>query len=255
MRGLLAWKDTAVRPPSPGNWSSRYGWRGEGVTRNFHHGLDIGWAAGRTLVAPEDGEIIHYGRLTGWRLGIVQIIRGVSGYDHWLAHTDHSLRGLGPVKEGQPVSVMGDTDAPGQVHVHWETRLNGERLDPEAWLARPAGGDATPFPESETKDDDMPQIITGDGYHPLLLKGDKYYPLNSGEKLEAALRIATRRVDTKANKRQFQLIRNMYTPGDIDVEVVLSDEQLKAITDAARAGGADAVKGLDFVVTTSVTAT
>lgn len=135
-----------MRPPSPGNWSSRYGWRGEGITRNFHHGLDIGWAAGRTLVAPEDGEITHYGVVPGWRLGNVQIIHGVSGYEHWLCHTAHSLRGLGSVREGQPVSVMGDTGAlPGQVHVHWETRLDGARLDPEAWLARPAVDGSTPF--------------------------------------------------------------------------------------------------------------
>lgn len=209
-----------MRPPSPGNWSSRYGMRtASDGTVNFHHGLDIGWAAGRNLVAPEDGEIIHYGRIPGWRLGQISIIRGKSGYDHWLCHTDKSLRGLGPVKEGELVAYMGTTDAPGQLHVHWETRKNGERLDPEAWLASFAGGGAVPFPEQDLEEEDgMILVEDKDGRRGRAMwSGSMWERLQNSEELtivnkhkDRMLRISTREFDVlraivTRNKKQVNL--------------------------------------------------
>lgn len=243
--------------------TSPYGDPRPGSPTGIHNGADfIGFPSVRAVEAG----VVKY---AGWNDLMGNIVYASHANDAYRTRSCHmayppTVTTGQSFHQGDMFGVPGNTGSESRgTHLHFDVYLLGTngwyRTDPVAFLNKrmgtTAGGGATPFPESETKDDDMPQIITGDGYHPLLLKGDKYYPLNSGEKLEAALRIATRRVDTKANKRQFQLIRNMYTPGDIDVEVVLSDEQLKAITDAARAGGADAVKGLDFVVTTSVTAT
>ena len=123
--------------PAIGPITSPFGEQRKGYN---HHGMDIGWlyanVAGTTrIVAPENGEITHTGRVPGWKLGIVTIIKGDSGAEHWLCHLDHTTKGLGRISQGVQVAVMGDTDAPGQRHLHWEVRYGNDRTDPAIWLA------------------------------------------------------------------------------------------------------------------------
>lgn len=144
------------QPPSRGRWTDRYGVRVNPVTKRTegHHGLDINSAAGLFLVAPEDGAVISFGVIDGWEVhGRVLIILGRSGWVHWLSHCNNALIDKGaPVREGQTVAVMGLTGQTDGLHVHWETRLDGKRLNPEDWLARTAGHAEpeapTPIPET-----------------------------------------------------------------------------------------------------------
>lgn len=142
-----------TRPPSGGKWTAGYGPRRNPITgtAETHHGLDINSADGLTLVAPEDGTLTHWGPVPGWAVhGNVAIITGGDGWVHWLSHTDALAPGRtvgDQLTEGDPVAIMGMTGQTNGLHVHWETRHNGDRLDPAAWLARTARTTDTPAQE------------------------------------------------------------------------------------------------------------
>lgn len=152
------------RRPSPGNVTDRYGWRIHPISKQpqFHQGLDIGWVGGRTLVAPENGVVVGHGPQGGW--GNRLDFQGDSGALHYLAHTERSLVPVGSrVTEGSAIAVMGDTGRAAGIHVHWEVRPDGgDTIDPESWLAQPAGGGGTPLPEQEdimASIDDLRQVL------------------------------------------------------------------------------------------------
>lgn len=139
------------RRPSNGQITDPYGTRVNPVTgfTETHHGEDIGADAGLLLVAPEDATIIAYGVQPGWEVhGRVCILQGASGWVHWLSHTDRLALDLGvgaTLAEGEAAAYMGLTGQTTGYHVHWETRWQGVRLDPEGWLASFAGADTRPF--------------------------------------------------------------------------------------------------------------
>ena len=153
-----------MRPPSEGRWTARYGPRTNPVTgkQETHHGLDINAASGRLLVAPAACTLIGYGVVPGWEAhGRVARLLDDDGYEHWLSHTEYLVHGRAVgdrLSEGDPIAMQGLTGQTTGMHVHWETRLNGSRLDPEAWLARPQSGTDTPFTPEPEEDDDMDRI-------------------------------------------------------------------------------------------------
>lgn len=132
------------RRPSNGTITNRFGPRRNPVTgaAETHHGLDIGHDAGDVLIAPEDGILVAYGVVPGWEVhGRVAQILGATGTLHWLSHTDTLVTGRrvgDALTEGQPVALQGITGQTTGKHVHWETRVEGHRDDPEAWLAHHA---------------------------------------------------------------------------------------------------------------------
>lgn len=128
------------RRPSPGNLADPYGWRIHPLTnrRTFHDGEDIGWAKGLQIYAPADATVIAYGPAGGYgnrlelRLGDVDI---------WLCHLAASSVRVGQrVTEGQPIATMGATGNVTGVHLHWEVRIGGKRVDPVSWLTSPTQG-------------------------------------------------------------------------------------------------------------------
>jgi len=149
------------RPPSEGPWRDRYGPR-TGQFAGDHHGLDIGDEAGTLLVAPADCTLIDYGPVPGWSAhGRVARLLDKDGWEHWLSHTDRLVPGRAvgdTLREGDPIAYQGVTGLTSGRHVHWETRKDGARLDPEAWLARPQSGTDTPFTPEPEEDDDMDRI-------------------------------------------------------------------------------------------------
>lgn len=171
------------RPPSRGRFTDRYGPRRNPVTGRLeqHHGLDINAAAGRVLVAPETGTLTGYGIVPGWEAhGLVARLRDRDGWEHWLSHTDTLTAGrrIGDqLHEGDPVAYMGATGQTTGLHVHWETRdPHGNRLDPEAWLARPAG-DGAPFTPLQPQEvQDMRVIkVTKNGATTYALVGTRFF--------------------------------------------------------------------------------
>lgn len=145
-----------TRPPSRGRYTDRYGVRVNPVTGRTegHHGLDINAFAGMILCAPEDVRLTSFGVIKGWEVhGRVAVLEGADGWVHWLSHCDRALVRVGStIREGEDVAVMGLTGQTTGLHVHWETRKGGKRLDPEAWLARPTDNNSRPF---EPEEDDM----------------------------------------------------------------------------------------------------
>lgn len=143
------------RRPSNGTITDPYGTRVNPITgfTETHHGEDIGADAGLLLVAPEDATIIAYGVQPGWEVhGRVCILQGASGWVHWLSHTDRLALDLGvgaTLAEGDAAAYMGLTGQTTGLHVHWETRWQGVRLDPEGWLAHHATATSRTAPKEQ----------------------------------------------------------------------------------------------------------
>lgn len=206
-----------TRPPSQGRWTDTYGPRVNPITgnRETHHGLDINASAGLILVAPEPATLTHWGPVPGWEVhGNVAILEGASGWEHWLSHTDRLVpaRTVGDtLNEDDPIAVMGETGQADGVHVHWETRLNGQRLDPAAWLADTATTTSRPFPTAPISlEDDMLTIHAPN--RGIALIGPGYFKSLTPEEAENAAAICTKQIS--GNERQFDLWRQMAIGGD-----------------------------------------
>lgn len=120
----LAW-------PVTGTITSGYGYRTDPIfsDRRFHTGIDIAARTGQPVIASEAGEVILTGVRSGYGLTII--------IDHGnaLATLYAHLSSLN-VYEGQRVSrgaVIGGVGCTGWCtgpHLHFETRINGDPVDP-----------------------------------------------------------------------------------------------------------------------------
>lgn len=112
--------------------SSGYGFRGSasGGGRD-HTGLDLANATGGYIYAAGPG----YVSFNGWQRSYGQVIeidhgRGVKTF---YAHLDkpHPFLALGDyVQAGQAIALMGRTGNATGVHLHYEVRVNGRKVDP-----------------------------------------------------------------------------------------------------------------------------
>lgn len=135
---------------TPGDVWHEYGprkpiWTPNGPTSSFHSGIDIGpWngAAATWLLSPVSGEVTHagYDSIFGNRVVVYKEIDG-DDVEFWLCH---GRNGSMKVKRGDIVSqkqqlqLMGETGKAAGVHVHFEIHVNGVRVDPRDFYARPA---------------------------------------------------------------------------------------------------------------------
>jgi murein DD-endopeptidase MepM/ murein hydrolase activator NlpD len=111
------------------------------VTGGFeldHPALDIGAPYGSTIYAADSGTVSY----AGWGeegLGYTVVIDHGQGLETWYVHLKGALiqSGLG-VARGDPVGEVGSTGHSSGPHVHFEVRLNGQPVNPLAYL--PAGG-------------------------------------------------------------------------------------------------------------------
>ena len=117
----------AIRPSS-GNITSGFGMR----NGRMHLGEDIGWVAGRKLVAPISGKVVFASNSGGYGK-LLKIISGVT--EIRLAHMASFAVKVGDsVTEGDYVGEMGSTGNSDGVHCHWEVIINGVYVDPAQWL-------------------------------------------------------------------------------------------------------------------------
>lgn len=122
-------------------------WTPNGPTSSFHSGIDIGpWdGSGSTwLLAPDDGIVSHagYDSIFGNRV-VVTTWYGNDKVEFWLCHgRARSLQvKVGQrVRQGQRLQLMGETGKASGVHIHYEIHVNGVRVDPRDFYARPASG-------------------------------------------------------------------------------------------------------------------
>jgi murein DD-endopeptidase MepM/ murein hydrolase activator NlpD len=126
--------------PVPGGYvTSPFGWRYHPIfgTQKFHTGIDIGSGGGADIIAAGDGTVLSasYGWNGGFgnRLWIDHGDGLVSTYNHLL--DGGILVSVGQsVTKGQHIAEMGSTGYSTGPHLHFETRVNGEPVDPMGYL-------------------------------------------------------------------------------------------------------------------------
>ncbi|HYH27700.1 MAG TPA: peptidoglycan DD-metalloendopeptidase family protein [Actinomycetota bacterium] len=124
----LAW-------PAPGPVTSGFGWRIHPIygTRRFHAGVDIDSSCGATIVAAAKGTVIS----AGWRggYGKATVIDHGNGLSTLYAHqSSFGVSSGESVGRGEPIGSVGTTGWSTGCHLHFEVRVNGEPVDPMAYL-------------------------------------------------------------------------------------------------------------------------
>lgn len=123
--------------------SSRFGYRMDPFLkrRGFHAGLDMVAPRGTTVRAPAPGVVVTAGREGGY--GNLVEIRHVDGISTRYGHLSAMLVTRGDkVSAGTPIGQVGSTGRSTGPHLHYETRRDGEAVNPAVFLAagRALGG-------------------------------------------------------------------------------------------------------------------
>jgi len=128
--GKLAWP-----LPVSGKITSTFGTRTHPVfkTKTTHTGIDISAPKGTAINAADAGEILFTGWLRGY--GQVVIIDHGANLTTVYAHMSkiETVEGA-QVKRGQLVGRVGSTGTSTGNHLHFETRVNGEAVNPMRYL-------------------------------------------------------------------------------------------------------------------------
>jgi murein DD-endopeptidase MepM/ murein hydrolase activator NlpD len=118
--------------PARGVVSSPYGLRWNGS--DFHPGIDIANDMGTPIIATADGVV----RVAGWNDGgygnMVDIDHGngiMTRYGHAM---QVAVVAGQQVHRGQVIAYMGSTGFSTGPHVHYEVRINGQAVNPSAYL-------------------------------------------------------------------------------------------------------------------------
>ena len=94
-----------------------------------HNGIDIGAAYGTDVLAAADGTVTLAGRNGGY--GYCVIIDHGDGNQTLYAHMSRLDVGIDDtVTQGQTIGLIGSTGTSTGAHLHFETSVNGSRVDP-----------------------------------------------------------------------------------------------------------------------------
>ena len=100
----------------------------------FHRGIDIGMPMGTPICATKDGTVSTSVYGTG-SYGYYIILDHGDGIQTLYAHCSELLVSVGDVvTKGQVIAKVGSTGNSTGPHVHFEVRINGERVDPLPYL-------------------------------------------------------------------------------------------------------------------------
>ncbi len=130
-----------ILPAPAASWDSSLAWPIVGtVSGTFdatHPAMDIGAPYGSTVYAADGGTITYSGWATeGY--GYTVIVDHGKGRETWYNHLKGALLEAGAyVERGTAIGEVGSTGHSTGPHVHFELRLNGQRVDPVDYL--PAG--------------------------------------------------------------------------------------------------------------------
>ncbi len=129
---------TSLTWPCPGVniITSRFGWRVRPTTgaSTYHGGLDIGAAAGSSIVAAEAGQVILASYNGGY--GNCVMINHGNGIVTLYGHMESIAVGYGQyVGKGQVIGYVGSTGVSTGPHCHFEIRVNGAQTDPAPYFS------------------------------------------------------------------------------------------------------------------------
>ncbi|MBE6972234.1 MAG: hypothetical protein E7446_09040 [Ruminococcaceae bacterium] len=115
--------------------TDKFGWRDAPTAgaSSYHQGVDIGAPYNSNVYAAQSGQVIQ----AGWN--------GSYGYSITIAHdfgvatlyghlNDYHVYVGDYVSRGQVIGLCGSTGVSTGPHIHYEVRLNGERIDPMPYL-------------------------------------------------------------------------------------------------------------------------
>lgn len=120
----LAW-------PCTGSVTSPFGYRTHPIfkDRRMHSGIDISCPSGAPVAAAEAGSVIWAGTRSGY--GLTVIIDHGGALATLYAHLSSVNAGSGAsVRRGQTVGAVGCSGYCTGPHLHFETRVNGDPVDP-----------------------------------------------------------------------------------------------------------------------------
>ena len=162
-----------------GRVSSLYGYRKHPMTgaKNLHRGVDIGAPAGTEIHAIQDGRAVSAGENGNY--GLCVIVEDDKGYSSLYAHCSRlDVRAGQRVKRGDVIATVGSTGSSTGAHLHLETKLDGEYLNP-LFFVETGGGGAAPGGEGGVVYPGYPgEPPTDETYARMLEEAEKYlgYP-------------------------------------------------------------------------------
>ncbi len=128
--------------PTPGRLTSRFGYRTHPIygDRRLHAGIDISGPVGQSIRAADAGVVIIAGDGGGY--GNLTVIshgsRGGRDLTTSYAHQSRILVRVGQVVgRGEQIGEVGGTGNVTGPHLHFETRLDGEPVDPLGYVSPP----------------------------------------------------------------------------------------------------------------------
>ena len=120
--------------PTTGRISTLFGSQrvyANGEAGSYHSGIDIARPTGTVVVAPADGVVVlaadHPFTLEG---NLLMIDHGMGLGSAFLHLSRIDVRAGDPVRQGQPVGLVGMTGRATGPHLHWSLRWQDARLDP-----------------------------------------------------------------------------------------------------------------------------
>ena len=99
-----------------------------------HTGIDVAAAGGTPIYAAKGGQVImsEYGSGVNWSYGNFVVIDHGDGTTTLYAHMSSRAVSEGQlVNQGQTIGYVGNTGNSQGNHLHFEVRVNGQRVDPE----------------------------------------------------------------------------------------------------------------------------
>ena len=120
--------------PAYGEITSYFGYRDYYIGSSNHKGIDIVGDYGQEIYASDGGEVICAEYVTGYG-NLIQICHDNGDWTCYAHLSDYAVSVGESVYQGQVIGYMGQTGDAGAVHVHFEIRKGGEKVDPMAYLS------------------------------------------------------------------------------------------------------------------------
>lgn len=207
--------------PTPSrNITSRFGYRP--AFKRVHKGLDIKVLTGDTIVAAFDGKV-RVVRYDAGGYGNYVVIRHNNGLETIYGHLSKQLVSSNQeIKAGEPIGLGGNTGRSFGSHLHFETRIAGEPINPELLFDFPAQdvtADFYTFHKDKKENDNNATLASASGVSQedaIAMTATHFYKVAHGESLSsiaAKLGVSeeklaqTNRMSVGASLRNGQILR------------------------------------------------